>query len=286
MDWYSVLLKYGVAVPNESQVIIYCPFHEDRRRACAINLDKGVWICFAGCGEGSLKTFIWKLSGKSWEEINTELDSQKWELDFSLLDDIYDEEKPIVTSEYEYDLTDIPFNHWIYKRGFKSEVLDKWNCKINSYNDLVIPVEDEYENTLGWLTRRTQAIPKYLYSKGFQKSKALFGIKYLKNVETLFVVEGALDAMWLDQHGYPSVGILGAIISKAQIDLISSLNPSEVVLCLDNDDAGKKGIQKATVDMMDRFMLSYIDIPSNIKDLQEINNIKTLNKILKNRTLW
>ena len=48
----------------------------------------------------------------------------------------------------------------------------------------------------------------------------------------------------------------------------------------------KKGIQKATVDMMDRFMLSYIDIPSNIKDLQEINNIKTLNKILKNRTLW
>ena len=139
---------------------------------------------------------------------------------------------------------------------------------------------------MGWLTRRIQAIPKYLYSKGFQKSKALFGMTYLENVDTLFVVEGALDTIWLDQHGYPTVGILGAVISKAQIDLISNLNPTEVVLCLDNDEAGEKGIKKATIDMSNRFMLSYINIPNNVKDLQEIYNIETLNNVLKNRTLW
>ena len=180
----------------------------------------------------------------------------------------------------------MPSNHWIFKRGFTLDIINKWGCKINSYNDLVIPVEDRNQNTLGWLTRRTQAIPKYLYSKGFKKSQALFGMKYLDHVETLFVVEGALDSMWLDQHGYSSVGILGAIISKAQVDLVSSLRPTEVVLCLDNDEAGKRGIKKATVDMVDKFMLSYIDIPKENKDLQEIKNIKTLNKIIKNRTLW
>ena len=286
MDWYSILFKYGVTVPDESQFNIHCPFHEDRRESCAINTDKGVWICYAGCGQGSLKSFIQKLSGKSWQEVDDEIEDKTWELDFSFLDELDIGESSTKSLEYGDILRDIPSNHWIYKRGFTAKALAKWNCKVNSYNDLVIPVEDREKNTLGWLTRRIQAIPKYLYSKGFKKSKALFGMKYLENVDTLFVVEGALDAIWLDQNGYTTVGILGAIISKAQMDLISSLNPSEVVLCLDNDEAGEKGIKKATIDMADRFMLSYINIPNNVKDLQEIYNIETLNNVLKNRTLW
>ena len=58
------------------------------------------------------------------------------------------------------------------------------------------------------------------------------------------------------------------------------------MLCLDNDEAGKRGIEKATVDMVDKFMLSFIDIPKEKKDLQEIKNSETLNKIINNRTLW
>ena len=57
--------------------MIACPFHLDNRASCAINLDKGVWICFAGCGQGSLKTFIQKISNKSWDEINKEVDTFK-----------------------------------------------------------------------------------------------------------------------------------------------------------------------------------------------------------------
>ena len=71
VDWYSVLSEYGVSLPNEEQVIIHCPFHEDSRQSCSINLEKGVWICFAGCGQGSLKYFIYKLSGKSWNEVDS-----------------------------------------------------------------------------------------------------------------------------------------------------------------------------------------------------------------------
>ena len=286
MDWYSIVVEYGVSVPDETEFNILCPFHDDTHLSCSINLDKGVWICFAGCGQGSLKTFIWKLSGKPFDEIDEELKNKTWELDFSFSEGINLEEESTEVLDYGQDLLDVPSNHWIYKRGFTSDIVNKWKCKVNTYNDFVIPVEDSDGNTLGWLTRRLQAIPKYLYSKGFKKSKALFGMKYLENVDTLFVVEGALDAMWLDQHGYPSVGILGAVISQAQIDLIRSLRPTEVVLCLDNDEAGKKGIEKATIDMVNKFMLSYIDIPKEKKDLQEIKNSETLNKIIKNRTLW
>ena len=284
-DWNSILLQYGVSVPYKSQFNIHCPFHEDRRESCSINVDKGVWVCFAGCGQGSLKYFLWKLSGKPWDEITSELDTQAWELDFSLFDDIQIEEtdSPIIPPPI---LLDIPDSHWIYKRGFTRETVVKWGCKCNEYGDLVIPVENQDSQILGWVTRRQQAIPKYLFSKGFAKSKSLFGINQVYTVDTIYVVEGALDAMWLDQHGYPSVAVLGASVSKAQIDLISTLHPTEVVLSLDNDSAGKAGISKATIDMSGRFLLSYLRLPNQYKDVQDIRNRVQLNNVIKNKALW
>ena len=288
MDWHSILIKYGVEVSHEIEFNIHCPFHDDRRQSCSINIDKGVWICFAGCGQGGLAYFIKKLSGKSWAEINKEFDNESIDIDYdSLFDSFTIEDSPKENfSEYPSDLNEVPNDHWIYKRGFTKESIDKWDCKCNSYNDLVIPVKDSDDIVSGWITRRIQATPKYLFSKGFQKSKYLFGMNNLSNIDVLFVVEGALDAMWLDQYNYPSVAILGAIISKSQIDLLGSLNPTEVVLALDNDEAGKRGIHKATFDLNNKFMLSYIKLPKNIKDVQEIRNIKDINKIIKTRSLW
>src|SRR5438094_7834355 len=40
-----------------------CPFHEDRSPSLSVNVDKGTWKCFAGCGEGGLIDFEMKLSG-------------------------------------------------------------------------------------------------------------------------------------------------------------------------------------------------------------------------------
>jgi len=287
MDWYSVLIKYGVDVPDTSQFNILCPFHEDSRQSCSINIDKGVWICFAGCGQGSLKHFVWKLSGKSWVEIQEEFETPTFDFDFGSFtsevveDDVID--TPIL---YEGELTSLQSNHSIYKRGFTKDILQKWGCLENKYGDLVIPVSSSNEDVLGWITRRTWGVPKYLYSKGFRKSKTLFGLNHLQNVDTLFVVEGVLDCMWLDQHGYPSVAILGASISPTQINLLSKYNPNEVVLCLDSDSAGQAGIKKATFDMNNRFMLSYVEFPNNKKDFQEIRNSNELDIVIKNRSLW
>ena len=149
----------------------------------------------------------------------------------------------------------------------------------------MIPVKNKDEETIGWITRRLQATPKYLFSKGFAKSKCLFGINKVTNADTLYIVEGALDCMWLTQHGYASVAILGAIMSKKQIELLSTLNPNEIVLALDNDEAGRNGIKKATVDINNRFLISYLHIPKNYKDLQEIDNVNTLHKVMNRKVL-
>ena len=289
IDWHSILINHGVDVEDTDQFNIHCPFHNDARESCSINIEKQVWICHAGCGQGHLKGLLKKLSGKSWQEINELCDEDEWDLDLNLFGDVVlDDDYNISLTAEQDSLVDIPVNHWIFQREFTTGTLEKWGCKSNQYNDLVIPVKDAESVVLGWVTRRIQSIPKYLFSTGFQKSKSLFGINHLQNSNNavLFLVEGTLDAMWLDQQGYPSVAILGASISNAQIELISSLNPTEVVLCLDNDEAGRKGIFKATLDMGNRFMLSYIKLPNGYKDVQDIRHLDQLSKVIQNRTLW
>ena len=283
MDWTSLLLEHGIDVTVErTQFNIPCPFHQDTIASCSINTEQGVWICFAGCGQGKLSYFFYKLTGKPLEEKEIILS----DLNFSLFDDLEKklDDNPVIPPD---SLTNIPNNHWIYRRGFSPTVIEQWDCSINQYGDFVLPVFDKQKNPLGWITRRQQATPKYLYSKGFKKSHALFGIHRLpKQLDRLYVTEGALDTIWLDAHGYPSVALLGAILSSTQNTLISTLHPSEVVLCLDNDQAGQRGIEKALLDMQDKFLVSYIKIPKDSKDVQDIRNANQLHKILANKTYW
>ena len=61
IDWAQVLLDTGIDVPEDyDEFSIRCPFHDDGVASCSINIEKGLWICFAGCGQGSLKNFLRK----------------------------------------------------------------------------------------------------------------------------------------------------------------------------------------------------------------------------------
>ena len=56
VNWANILLDTGIDVPiQKPQFNIQCPFHEDAHASCSINVDKGKWICFVGCGQGSLQ---------------------------------------------------------------------------------------------------------------------------------------------------------------------------------------------------------------------------------------
>ena len=74
MDWAGVLLEIGIDIPLEkSEIQTLCPFHSDTRDSCSINVDKGVWICFRGCGQGSLRGFIKRILNLSWKEVDAYL---------------------------------------------------------------------------------------------------------------------------------------------------------------------------------------------------------------------
>lgn len=58
-DWYSFYHEYLSDIKDNGQwVTALCPFHNDNHRSFSFNRFSGGWICFAGCGKGSVTDFI------------------------------------------------------------------------------------------------------------------------------------------------------------------------------------------------------------------------------------
>lgn len=287
VNWAKILLSANIDVPmHRNEFSIVCPFHLDTTPSCSINLDKGVWICFAGCGQGSLRIFVQRVLNIDTTELNKLVGEAEYVLDLDLFEEYqptYDYLEEIVLPE---DVIVGRYPSWVYRRGFTTEVLDEWECGTNIYDDLVIPIRDEKSKLVGWVTRRKAATPKYMYSKGLKKSKVLFGAHKVKSCPFVCITEGTLDAMWLTQHGYSAVALLGMSMSKRQQELLSTLRTEEVVLCLDNDTAGRAGLNQALQSIGHTMMNSYVRLPKEYKDVQEIKNKETLDTIINKRYYW
>ena len=289
IDWTEILHKIGVDVPlGAEQFNIECPFHKDDKPSLAINTNKGVWICFAGCGQGSLKSFIRKRMGWSARKILDFLVENSEGYDPVKMFEI-DTPAPLGLSaleEKEFPFKQYVVPKWIFDRGFDKFTLNRWGCGITSSNGLVIPAHDKDAKLVGWIIRREFGVPKYVYAKGFKKSHILFGQPLVDTSNAVCITEGALDAMWLNQLGYQAVALLGMQMSKVQEELILELPSKEIILCLDNDEAGEKGRDYILTRLRGRVNISYLKLPIGYKDVQEVKNYDTIKETIENRRIW
>ena len=285
VDWTTVLLDVGINPSTyKEEFSIKCPFHDDKIDSCSINIDKGVWICFAGCGSGTLKNFLQRYLNYSHIQIDNLLHDQEANFDISMFDEYMPGEDTLLEVDFPFICDTVP--KWIVERGFNKDTLVKWGCAINTYNDLIIPVKDKDRRLVGWISRRINAYPKYMYSKGLKKSRLLFGACYITNPPFVCITEGSLDAMWLDQHGFGSVALLGATMSKKQREMLYNIPTQEFVICLDNDTTGQRAMNKIFKELSNSFIVSYITLPNGIKDVQEVRNKNELCDIIEKRNYW
>lgn len=293
MDWERLLEDIGISAPiNKAEFIVPCPLHDDRVASCAINTAKGAWICFAGCGQGSISSLVMRVKGISLEEFNKAYQTDETSYDLDFLDSLTAETSGL--TDTNMPRIDLPetfvkdyFSEWVYKRGFHYDLLSKWGCGSNNFGDLIIPLEDAYSRLVGWVSRRQNAVPKYWYSPGMRKSLLLFGETKLQIPEPFVcITEGTLDALWLIQHGIAAVALLGAVPSKYQIQRLQKIRTQELVMCLDNDSAGSKGMDRLRNQLHNSFILSRISLPSIYKDVQDVRNRTDLTNIVSNRYYW
>ncbi len=60
-DFYAPHIKHH-RLNSDGQLTGLCPFHQDKRNSFGVNTKNGLWICYAGCGEGNAYQFAKQLN--------------------------------------------------------------------------------------------------------------------------------------------------------------------------------------------------------------------------------
>ena len=251
-----------------------CPLHHDVRPSFAVNLDSGGWLCRAGCGSsGDLAYLVEAVTGEPAATARRKL-LRGLALDEEALSRALAEattsDRVTVTrleTEYPYERGRVP--RYFYRRGFTPETAREWGVGWDGdLRALVVPVVAPDGHVVGLVRRRLEGEPKYQNTAGLGKSDVLFGLDHVPpDADTVTVVEGPLDAMWLHQHGYPAVATLGANVSKAQADGLSR-RFWRVVLAYDQDRAGRAAARRAR-GSLGRLDVRELTLPEGRKDVQE-----------------
>ena len=268
-NWREALRQAEIDFPDDKvESNIPCLFHSDKSPSMAINVDKGVWICYAGCGEGAITNLIARFRGITEIEASTFGYEISLQLKLPNEEMIYQSVMPLV--EMIGNPNRVP--KWIIDRGFSKNTLINWKCREYG-NSLIVPVDNKEGQTVGYVERKPQGIlPKYKYSEGMKASNILFGANKIRtNANFVCVTEGPLDTMWLWQCGFNSVALFSAHLSEKQEELLYKLNIPEIVLCLDNDEVGKNATNQIAERLENNLFFSYTGIPEGYKDVQEMD---------------
>lgn len=121
---------------------------------------------------------------------------------------------------------------------------------------IIIPIYDDKNRPIGFVTRTTNIDPngkgdrKYCNSVNsdiYNKSEVLFNFNnYRPENGPLWIVEGYLDAIILDQYGIHNVAALGSTaLTEQHVDLLSRYNIKNIIICLDGDTGGNTGTKLA-----------------------------------------
>lgn len=276
---------------------ILCPFHDDLNASFLIDIQAGKWFCF-GCQKGGGAFELVQAA-----EVNKS-EMQVWQKLFAILKKSGQRPKKIYKPATEEELLELeqlnlskaqdyyynlPVLDWtetrgkirryFLERGFYSYTLNKAGAKL-TYNDnypVVFPLRDSGVFK-GWVSRtidpEVEKERKYLYNRGFRRSKCLIG--NYKN-KTVFIVEGYLDYLKARQAGIKYVcASLGWKCSLEQIEKMQQAGVKKIICGLDNDKHGDKGHEFLKLHFKtERFLY-----PPRVKDFGELSTEQAI-KIIK-----
>lgn len=143
---------------------------------------------------------------------------------------------------------------YLYERGFTPTICKKWgvryvsSAEINTKKgvatikkSIAIPINDDEHRVIAWCYRRTDDSPdwqpRYLYTHNSPRSEVWINGDRMRDYEEVVVCEGALDSMWVEQCGLPSVAVGGTGVDVYRARSLAEWN--RVILFMDRDKAGK-----------------------------------------------
>jgi len=279
-----------------------CPFAktnhkagEDKNPSFYIHKITGVYHCFACQEKGSVLSLTSKILGISSEEAKEQYSNKEklpLETLFSKIKYLYTQHtgSKIKASLFIPELYNLPDGAFQYlvQRGIKEDTINYFKVCYGEYMDfqqkklqqrIMFPLYNNNEMVL-WIGRSflDNVEPKYIIHG--KKQNYLYGDKFYEKV---FLVEGVFDCLKLWQWGYENTfALLGTTLSFTQVRCLLKNNVKELVVILDGDDAGKKGMENLKKSFQRFFRkIELIYLPNGI-DPDTICNKKELNFFLSN----
>lgn len=266
--------------PGEHQT--QCPFCGDTNRYghLYINREHGAFMCHR-CGEkGSFADLQVKLGDKP-EPIVQDL-AQKWAVWSDAVEVFQDAllEQPEALSylREQRGLTAETIGKYRLgwaPRNFMERMLETWKVGDLEHAGLVVEREGK-KYPLFWdrimipyiegdhvvTVRGKQIGSNILQAK--DTSIHLFGVDNIREQPETYICEGEFDAMFLDQLGYPACAVPGALNYQDHWNMWFE-GSRRVYVCLDADEAGRKGADKIVEALGSRASIVEFPVPEGVK---------------------
>jgi DNA primase len=118
---------------------------------------------------------------------------------------------------------------------------------------------------------KEKGLSKYKYSYGMQKDQGLIGFTSARGSERIILLEGVLDALYLNSKGFKSVAVGGTSLSATQLQALQQAGCKELLLAMDMDEAGQRATEKLIKNLSRSSLRSYvISLPAGFKDADEL----------------
>ena len=144
---------------------------------------------------------------------------------------------------------------------------------------LIFPIIDVRGDVLGFggrIVDKDDQGAKYMNTPEtvvYSKRRVLYGLNLAKKSKRggILLVEGNIDVVMLHQAGFDNAcASMGTALTQEQLHLLSRYT-KDLVLCYDNDDAGKVATQKALALLNDTdFNVRVLELPKRLVDGQYV----------------
>jgi len=226
----------------------------------------------------------------------------------SHMESIYGRQRPkiqttVTRSDIRRSLS-IPAEYYL-SRGYSESILDKYDVGLCEnkhkpmYGRVVAPVYDDNHKYMMGCTGRSifercaecgmyhnpkypcpdksdqWKFSKWRHSANFHGADFLYNYwyakKHIQQKNSVILVESPGNVWRLVEAGwYNVVGLFGSALSEGQRSILDSSGALTLILCLDNDEAGKSGTQKIIKECNRIYNVRVVELPDGYEDVGEM----------------
>ena len=284
--------------PGNKWIQFNCTVHNESHPSAGVNIENNIYNCFS-CGSSG--TLDWLCYNSNKDEFKSVAKAREFlekrykvkfdeenELDFIDLND-YDEVKnnKKIKLKKSQERTVLPIKtiapyrsgketyKYFFSRGFTKQTMIDFKVGRDIVNKTVtVPIFYEDKQLAGVIGRYiSKNCPKNERYKvyDFEKSSVTFPQDKLEVKDnTIILVEGLLDALWMHQNNYCNTqAILGNKLTRKQANYLKS-KAKIFIRAFDNDEGGERA--KLSFDkLMSGVKVYDVTYPKGVKDVQEMD---------------